>query len=70
MGKWFREQSEDFYSRITETCSLLVAIYQMRRPHGKIKHTIKIQTWRHYFLDTFHAVYNAMSQKFGVAVSV
>jgi hypothetical protein len=69
MRKWFREQSEDFYSRIIETCSVLVAIYQMRL-HGKIKHTIKIQTWRHYFLDTFHAVYNAMSQKFVVAVSV
>jgi hypothetical protein len=70
MGKWFREHSEGFYSRIIETCSVLVAVYQMRRLHGKMRHTIKIQTWRHYFLDTFHAVYNAMSQKFVVAVSV
>jgi hypothetical protein len=42
----------------------------MRRLHGKMRHTMKIQTWRHYFLDTFHAVYNAMFQKFVMAYSL
>ena len=59
-----------FYSRFIETCSVLVAVYQIRRLREKMRHTIKIQTWRPYFLDTFHVVYNAMSQKFVMAVSV
>jgi hypothetical protein len=50
---------------------VLMALFWMRmRLHGRIRCRIQVQTWRHYFLITLPTVYNAMSQKFLMAVSL